>query len=646
MVKVLGVLSVNFIKRINNHSIFLLTLNLFMIITFFFVSTSVVYAHSSLEKTLPESGEILETSPSSIELWFQNEVVVTPNSITLTNKEGEEFPLWTPQIDTKDRRHISVVLDEVLPPGYYTVRIRVSAIDGDPLRESYQFVVEKSQFEKDELWRILYLDKSNPEDGTIVAGSPKQIDLWFNRPANISTFGLFDDHQRVVKTKQPLMDPENPKHYTIELEKELSSGTYTISWYASIGGKEKNGVIYFAVNEMTSIIPPQGTVKKQTFSKVNLLDVSKWLVYLGLLTLVGGTWFNQWIAKQGGNNERWKRVALFLYILSIGGLVLLLYQRWTTSFQASWLEFISLTYVWIPIVQIILLTTAYWFSKGKPQLLLFLVIVLMWSFTGHAALYGGILAIAINALHLLGVSVWMGGLLALLLMTPKESPMTWLMETGKSYSKWALLSIAYIIVTGVWMTVEYVPTFTVQSLFNSEWGKMLWLKIALVLGIIFLGYFQRQYVKRANEKLMSFFFLRSRVELVIGVLILIAAAILANLTPSEAEQGIYPKIVVKDGIEASVDIEPFTIGANDVTIRFKNNPTFERVHVKFAMPPQWKQENSAFDLGGGTYRLTGNFLHTGGAMYMEVLAVTADGQEFTFPFRVQIPGKAPESISY
>jgi copper transport protein len=639
---------VNFIKRINNDPNYLLVTAFIAIIIFFLIFTSVVNAHSSMEKTLPTSGEILETSPSTIELWFQDEVEVSSNSITLTNKEGVEFPLWTPRIDAKDRRHITVLIEEELPPGYYTVDIRVLALDGDPLRESYQFVVEKPQFEVEEMWRLLKMEKSNPGDGTIVQSSPKQIDLWFTQPAELSAFGLFNDHQEVIPTKEPYTDPKNPEHYVIELEEDLSTGTYTIKWFATIGGKSRLGTIYFAVNEVSSIVSPKGMVKGQPFSSIGLLNVSKWLVYLGLLILFGGAWFYQTIAKQKGNIERWRKVSLFLYGLSISGLLLLLFQRWSQSSQMPFAEFISLPFVWIPMLQIILLSAGYWLTKGKFQLLLFALTVFLWAFTGHAAQprYGGSLGIGIDALHLFGVSVWMGGLLALLIMTPKENPLIWLKETGKSYSKWALVSIMVIILTGIWMTINYVPTFTFESLFNSEWGKMIWIKAVLLLGIIFLGYLQRRFLQRLSEKLLSLFSIRSRTELVIGVLILFAAAILVNLSPTEAEQGVYPEKLVQEGIEASIQIEPFKVGANDVTIHFKNNPKFERVHVKFAMPPQWKVENTAFNLGDGTYRLTGNFLHTGGAMYMEVEAITTKGEKFVFPFRVQIPGKIPEWVNY
>lgn len=457
-------------------------------------------------------------------------------------------------------------------------------------------------------------------------------------------FGLFDDHQRVVRTSEPYVDPVDPKHYIIEMDKELPSGTYTINWYAGIGGKEKNGITYFAVNEVSSIIPPTGAEKGQSISKIGILDVAKWLVFVGLLPLFGGTWFYHIIAKQKGNYRRWRKVSFLLYGLSISGLLLLLFQRWSESSQMPFIEFISLPFVWIPILQILLLSVGYWFTKGKIQLILFAVTVSLWAFTGHAAQprYGGGFGIGLDALHLISIAIWMGDLLALLIMIPKEKPLDWLKNAGKSYSKWALVSIIVIILTGVLMTIKFVPTFTLESLYNSEWGKMLWIKAVLLLCIIFLGFLQRRFLKRLSERLINLFFLRSRIEMVIGVFILFAAAILANLSPTEAEQGIYPEKLVQDGIESSVVIEPFKVGVNDVTIQFENNPKFERVHVKFAMPPQWKVENTAFDLGNGSYRLTGNFLHTGGAMYMEVDATTIDGKQFIFPFRVQIPGNIPE----
>jgi copper transport protein len=76
------------------------------------------------------------------------------------------------------------------------------------------------------------------------------------------------------------------------------------------------------------------------------------------------------------------------------------------------------------------------------------------------------------------------------------------------------------------------------------------------------------------------------------------------------------------------------------SLQFKNQPEFERVRVKFSMPPLlWRVENNAFYLGNGTYRLSGGFIHASGTMKMEVVALKPDGEKVVFPFQIVVPGE-------
>lgn len=147
-----------------------------LILAFFFISVVGVEAHTTLENTSPKSQERLNTPPSAVELWFQDEVEVSSHSIKITNHEGAEVQeeVW---INPEDDKHVTVTLKEDLPPGEYRVSIHVLAPDGDPLRESFSFMIKEPQFSKEEMWLFLRLEKSSPEDGLIVKSSPEQIEL-------------------------------------------------------------------------------------------------------------------------------------------------------------------------------------------------------------------------------------------------------------------------------------------------------------------------------------------------------------------------------------------------------------------------------------------------------------------------------------
>lgn len=622
-----------------------LILSLLMIFLMVLPESS-VEAHSSLQKTYPQTGESLDKPPSKIELWFEDPVVVHSESIKVTTDNGTEFQRGEPFVDTKDRRHIIVFLEDHLPPGTYTVYFNVIALDGYVIRDQYKFIIQEPTGSDDQTPE-LGLVKSIPGDGEVANPSPGQIDLWFTQPAEVTALGVFSK-EGTHRTKAPYTDPEDPRHVIIGLDEVLSSGTYQVSWFAVDKSvreftPEVQGIFYFSVNEVSSLTSGQQTAGFQWFSNpIGLEHIAYWLAFIGLLTLLGGIWFSQTIAKEMGNYIRWKKVSSVLYGVSVVGFILLIMQRRLELSDLSFAEFISLQFAWIPLIQMLLLTLGYWFTAGKLRLSLISMAVLLWPFaSGHTTYprYGGYMAVGMDMLHLLAVSVWMGGLLALILMLPKENNSLWFKQAGTAYSKWAFWSMIVIILTGIGMTLQFVPSFTWSSLMISDWGKALVLKTILAVVILMIAFWQRRSLQQIPVKVIDLFIRRGRMELIYAVIILFAAAILIESQPSAADQGVYPKKMVKEEIEVSVDISPFQMGSNDIIIRFKNQPELETVKAKFFMPPDWKKENTAFSLGDGAYKITGNFLHASGTMYMEVEAWKNNGEKVVFPFRLVVPGE-------
>jgi copper transport protein len=345
------------------------------------------------------------------------------------------------------------------------------------------------------------------------------------------------------------------------------------------------------------------------------------------------------VARGQGNFQRWKKVSYLLYGMGALGLLLEVIADRVELFQAPTKDFMAFSFVWIALLQLLLLSLGYWLLQGKFRLTLLILSVALWAFIGHAASpsYGGFWGIGVDIVHLLAVSLWMGGLLALFIMIPKEGAVSWLKEFGKIYSKWAFCSMIVIGTTGVWMALKYVPSFTMSSMAESHWGQMLFIKIILFAVIVIFGFVQRKSLMRIAQNFILFI-TRVKIELVTAGIVLLAAAILIDLSPKEAVQGIYPKKVIQNEVEAKVDITPFQLGANDITISFQNEPEFNKVRVKLWAAPSWSVENTAFPLGDGKYRLTGNFLHGAGGMNIEVQATKANGEIMAFPFKVQVPG--------
>jgi copper transport protein len=611
-----------------------------------FVPDSYVQAHSTLQQTYPPANETLDTPPAKVELWFEDPVVIHSESIVVLDANGTNVQRGHTFVVTEDRRRIITFLKDDLAPGLYTVKFNVIALDGYVVREQFTFLVQAS--DQANLKKNPELIKAEPGDGDVIRGSTQQIDLWYSEPVEITALGVFGKDSAVL-TDEPIQDPADPLHVTVNLRNELSPGTYQVSWYASPKDKtgrqvlsDIQGLYYFSVEEVTTLISSQNTTSFRWFSRfIDLTHIAHWLSFIGLLTLLGGTWFATTISKHAGDRARWRATSHILYGLTVVGLALLWLIRKSELSELPFSDFILLQFSWVPLVQILLLSVGHWLIKDKLQILFFTAAVLLWPFhTGHSTYprYGDYLAIGMDLIHLISVSVWLGGLLALIILLSKAEDELKSSEVIHSYSKWAFWSMIAIIVSGIGMTLQFVPNFTWGSLMVSDWGKALVLKVIFTLVILALAFWQRRTLQQLPGKAVHLLIRRGRMEMLYAVLILLLATVLIESKPSAADQGVYPQKVTVENLELSVDIEPLQVGANDILLQF-SDPNLEEVRVKLFMPPNWKKENKAFGLGNGLYKVTGNLLHGSGTIYMEVEATKKDGQSVTFPIRIVVPGE-------
>ncbi len=457
----------------------------------FLITGSSGFAHSTLQQTYPKEGEKLPESPSSIELWFQDPVVLHSESIQLEDASGNQIDLEKTVADPADKSHIIANLTEKIPAGHYVVRINAIALDGFVLQEELNFQVEKQENrqKKEELKLLKY----SPDDGEIVEGSPQKMDLWFNQPTEITAIGVFDDKQQSISTKEPFADPNDPNHIMIEFAEELPQGTYQVTWYAhpsNLDGRNQPDILdvfYFAVNEFTPIkqLNAGEPAKSIWFENMGFKQIGYWLQFMGITILFGSTFFHSVILKQH-NLLKGRKLSSVLLLFVIFGISIVLIDQKGELESLALTQFLSLKFVWIPILQIVLLFTGILFKKAK-LFLYGIALLLMPLITGHAAYprYGGNLSVIVNAVHLLAASIWIGGLFAIITIPKKEEIKELLKETLPHYSKWAFISLVVIIVTGLYMTNQYVPSFSINSFIKSEWGKAIALKITATL-IIFI----------------------------------------------------------------------------------------------------------------------------------------------------------------
>lgn len=127
--------------------------------------------------------------------------------------------------------------------------------------------------------------------------------------------------------------------------------------------------------------------------------------------------------------------------------------------------------------------------------------------TGHtAAVPNQVLAVLMDFLHLLSMALWLGGLMALLVILPgladrqpvQEDKKTYYWSIIQRFSRWSFLFVIILIVSGIYSSLQHVPT--IHSLINTTYGQLLLAKIGLMLVMIVFGgfHFLRGKSKRKN----------------------------------------------------------------------------------------------------------------------------------------------------
>jgi putative copper resistance protein D len=164
-----------------------------------------------------------------------------------------------------------------------------------------------------------------------------------------------------------------------------------------------------------------------------------------------------------------------------------------------------------------------------------MAMVISAAWTSHAAarLDHRASLLALDAVHQVAASAWIGGLLCLIAVAFRRGPSPAPAAIIQRFSTLALVAVSVLVAAGVGLALSYVDGS--RALVGTAYGLMVMTKAVLLGGLLVLGAFNNRAVRRLDpgEPLTS---LRLRrfveVELGIGVTVLFAAASLTSLPPA------------------------------------------------------------------------------------------------------------------
>ena len=460
------------------------------------------------------------------------------------------------------------------------------------------------------------LDSSTPSNDEVIRRAPQQVVLNFDEPVE-TAFGsirVYDGSARRVDeggTTRP-----DTKAVAVDLPSDLPRGTYTVAWrIVSADSHPVSGAFVFHIGKPG--VGASGVVGQVLDEQAGsqLVDRAFWVVRFLSLTLillsVGGAIALALVLVREPMQVRrplWIVLAVgtfVLALLSLAGIGLqgaqasglgldaafrpsLIGDVLDTRFGHAWLLRAILA-----LLLAILAALAVWRPRrsGRLQAMvacgLGVLIAATPSVSGHARVQGGI-AVASDWVHVLGASAWAGGLAFLLLALWRARGDRWELASSAvpRFSALAVASIAALLTAGVVNGFLEVRSW---SLWETTYGRLLLVKVALVLPVLALGAFNNRFsvpqlrggIASAPERRR--FLVSTGIELGLAVLIVGVTAALVAEPPAKAQLGAQAGPVSRDAFvhpyEVNVVVDPARTGPNEIHVYVLNHLTGQTAKV-------------------------------------------------------------------
>ncbi|GGM50665.1 copper resistance protein C [Micromonospora sonchi] len=184
--------------------------------------------------------------------------------------------------------------------------------------------------------------------------------------------------------------------------------------------------------------------------------------------------------------------------------------------------------------------------------------LLTWPLAGHpVASPVPPVSIVLTTVHIAGVAVWLGGLLALTVFLLRGTHERLLARILPAWSRWATLAVAWLVTAGVVQAA--IELGRPAALLGSAYGRLLCAKAALLAGVLAVAAWQRRLIRRRVAATSPRLVARAAgVELAAAAVVLALTAVLVQ-TPPGRTAGTPADGVTREGIAQSLTTDLFTL---------------------------------------------------------------------------------------
>ncbi len=422
---------------------------------------------------------------------------------------------------------------------------------------------------------------TEPVAGAVLDASPEEIILRFNESVSTafsSVRVLNQDGEELWSVK--LRHLEDDRSAVRADAGGLGEGTYIVVWrVTSADGHPVQGSFTFQVGtRSTDVSRVIAEYVEQEHGLSRLFSVIRWVLLAGVVVMIGGVWLAT--REKGRSVSPRTSVVLwgawtFAFVATLQTLMaygphatgLKIYEAVDLSLLAETLTtgFGQWQLVRVGILGFIavLLREIAWRDDARWRIAmttLLLVLVLTISGSGHPSVQGAV-SVVVDMVHLVAVGLWVGALIVIVVDRAR-----WLADvaTVGKFSQMAGFAVPVIIATGVAQTLMIVGN--PLTLVDYRYGRMLLVKISLVVVIVVLGGVSRRILRRFGADRLG---VSMTVEAVVGAVIIAITAVLTGVPPTQAST-IEPFVgsQVRSNIIVEVTISPARVGTTEIHVVF------------------------------------------------------------------------------
>jgi copper transport protein len=453
------------------------------------------------------------------------------------------------------------------------------------------------------------LTGTSPTDGAALAAAPTRIVISYSESVRVAR-----DSIRVLDSAGARVDDgqarsgQKASQAMVALRPNLPKGTYVASWRViSADSHPISGAFAFGVGGPPEAGAANAEADTSGSRTVGLLfGVARFAGYSGIGVLLGACFFLLMLWPQGLRASGASQLVAGAWGLSaLAGLGQLILQgpyaaglglsglgRWsvlsaTLEERFGHLLLIRLLALClaVPLLRRLFRTGSLDVWRTCELAGLGLVVAVTLAAIGHGSAGDLVwLATASLTVHVLGMSVWIGGLVVIALFLVRRAAAVELAKVLPRWSRVAAVAVAAIVISGLFQSWREIGTL--RAVIDTSYGRLLLYKVWFVLGMIALGALAQRWVRRhyagdhadarsgpdgtgMAPSVAALSGLRRGVasELVVGAVVLGLTATLVNMVPARTSYAPpFTGTAFAGPMTVKVRVAPTRIGAESLDV--------------------------------------------------------------------------------